>query len=70
MDLEEIEIEPAAELVLHDIADEFICGGKDIYETLRLAYRLGYHAADSEQYIKAADNLLDQWEGYDTRRKG
>lgn len=69
MDLEEIEIEPAAELVLHDMADEYICGGKDIYETLRLAFRLGYHVAISEQYVKAADDMIYQWEKDDTGRK-
>ena len=69
MDLEEIEIEPAAELVLHDMADEFICGGNDIYETLRLAFRLGYHAAISEQYANAADDMIYQWEKDDTGRK-
>lgn len=63
MEDNKIEIDPAAEMVLHEMADEFICGGTDIYQTLRDAFLLGYQTADTEHDLRQADELIQDWEG-------
>ena len=57
-----VEIDPAAEMVLHEMADEYICGGTDIYQTLRDAYVLGYQTADTEHELRRADEIIQEWE--------
>ena len=49
--------------MLHEMADEFICGGTDIYQTLRDAFLLGYQTADTEHDLRQADELIQEWEG-------
>ena len=63
MEKTEIEIDPAAEMVLHEMADDYICGGTDIYQTLRDAFLLGYQTADTEHDLRQADELIHEWEG-------
>ncbi len=58
------EIDPAAELTLREMADDYISGGTDIYQTLRDAYMLGYldGCKGTDEPDSEADKVLDKWE--------
>ena len=66
---EDIEIEPAAEMVLQDMVDEYVCRGTDIYEFVRDVFRFGFQAGLNEGRVSYAEDIIYDWEKDDSGRK-
>lgn len=69
MSVADDEIEPAAEMVLQDMVDEYICRGTDIYQFARDVFLFGLHAAIDQSRCQFADEVIYDWEKDDTRGK-